>query len=393
VTSQLEWLVRREVTVGTTESIVDLDGLVMQAWKTDGIEATRRKVEARLIEERQARLGRYRLAGKKAYAWGYLRRKTLLTPVGDLGPIRIARLRVEGREERLIPRYRRRIRPLDLLTAEATIGGISQRRMSGWLFRANGERLSAATVGRIVLELGDKVEARRFTRLTASEYPAVAVDGIYGRYRGGGEAVLVVAMGVRSDGTFEVLDWQAGRSESADLLEGLLDRLYRRGLTSLKLLVGDGAGALQAAREMVYPGARFQLCLWHRGRTLRRHVGPLDQRRFMRDYWEVYDGLDLKEVLGRARRFRRRWAPKAPRAIEDFRARMAETTGYLQFPERWRHRVRTVNLAEGFFRNFRRFFNRFPGFRDPAHLSRTMGLYLLGVKPDSWIERRTRRVA
>jgi len=229
--------------VGATESIVDLDGVVMQAWKSDGIAATRRQVEARLIEERQARLNRHRLAGRKAYAWGYLRRKTLLTPVGDLGPIRIPRLRVEGREERLIPRYRRRIGPLDLLTAEATIGGMSQRRMSGWLFRANGERLSAATVGRIVLELGEKLEARRFTRLTPGEYPAVAVDGIYGRYRCAGEAVLVVAIGVRWDGTFDVLDWQAGRSESSALLEGLLDRLYRRGLTSLKLLVGDGAGA------------------------------------------------------------------------------------------------------------------------------------------------------
>jgi len=287
-------------------SIVDLDGVVMQAWKSDGIAATRRQVEARLIEERQARLNRHRLAGRKAYAWGYLRRKTLLTPVGDLGPIRIPRLRVEGREERLIPRYRRRIGPLDLLTAEATIGGMSQRRMSGWLFRANGERLSAATVGRIVLELGEKLEARRFTRLTPGEYPAVAVDGIYGRYRCAGEAVLVVAIGVRWDGTFDVLDWQAGRSESSALLEGLLDRLYRRGLTSLKLLVGDGAGALQSAREIVYPGADFQLCLWHLGRNLRRGLPMDQQRRFMRDYWEMYNGLDRREVRARARRFVRR---------------------------------------------------------------------------------------
>jgi len=379
--------------VGTTDRIVDLDGLVMQAWKEEGIEATRQKVEARLIEERQRRLARYRQEGKKAYAWGYLRRKTLLTPVGDLGPIRIPRLRVEGREVRLIPRYRRRIRPLDLLTAEATIGGISQRRMSGWLFRTNGERLSAATVGRIVLDLAQEVEARRCLRLDPMEYPALAVDGIYGRYCRAGDAVLVVAMGVRWNGTFDVLDWQAGQSESADLLEGLLDRLYRRGLTTLKLLVCDGAGALQAAREIVYPDAQFQLCLWHWGRTLRRHVGSQEQRRFVRDYWEVYDGLDRQEVLARARRFRRRWAPRAPRAVEEFRLRMPETIGYLQFPERWRHRVRTVNLADGFFRNFRRFFNRFPGFQDEAHLSRTMGLYLLGAKPETWLGRRTHRVA
>ena len=71
--------------MGTTDTIVDLDGLVMQAWKEKGIEATRQKVEARLIEERQRRLARYRQEGKKTYAWGYLPRKSLLTPVGDVG--------------------------------------------------------------------------------------------------------------------------------------------------------------------------------------------------------------------------------------------------------------------------------------------------------------------
>ena len=377
----------------TTENIVDLDGMVMQAWKADGIAATRRKVEARLVEERQKRLAQYRCEGRKAYAWGYLRRKTLLTPVGNLGPVRIPRLRVEGREVRLIPRYRRRIRPLDVLTAEATIGGISQRRMSGWLLRANGERLSAATVGRIVCHLGKDVEAARRRELFPGEYPAVAVDGIYGRYRRASEAVLAVAMGVRWDGTFDVLDWQAGQSESAALLEGLLDRLYHRGLTRLKLLVGDGAGALQAAREVVYPDSDFQLCLWHLGRTLRGGLPRAEQRHFTRDYWEVYNGLDRREVRRRARRFMRRWVPDAPAKIETFRAHFEQTLGYLQFPVRWRHRVRTVNLAEGFFRNFRRFFNRFPGFHDEAHLSRTMGLYLLGAKPERWSVHRRLRVA
>jgi len=98
-------------------------------------------------------------------------------------------------------------------------------------------------------------------------------------------------------------------------------------------------------------------------------------------------------VRARPRRFMRRWEPTAPRNIETFRAHFEQTLGYLQFPVDWRHRVRTVNLAEGFFRNFRRFFNRFPGFQGPAHPSRVMGLYFLGAKPETWLERRTRRVA
>lgn len=142
----------------TTEEIVDIDEVVMQAWKSDGIAATRSAVERRLKQERAERLAAYRAKGLQAYGWGYVRRKVLMTPVGNLGPILIPRIRVEGREVRLIPRYIRRIRPLDLLTAEATILGISQRRMGDWLNRANGQRISAATVGRIVEGIGRGVE-------------------------------------------------------------------------------------------------------------------------------------------------------------------------------------------------------------------------------------------
>ena len=367
-------------TANDVDGIIDLDGMVMQAWRDEGIAATRRKVEQRLMEEREARLALYRLQGKRAYAWGYVRRKTLMTPVGDLGPIRIPRIRLEGREVRLIPRYKRRIRPLDFLTAEATILGISQRRMCDWLHRANGERISAATVGRIVLNIGQELEAQRRMPLDTEEYAALAVDGVWGRYRRGSDAVLAVGVGVRWDGTFEVLDWEAGYSESAELYERLFTRLWERGLKSPRLLVADGSGAVSSAKEMVYPDARFQLCLWHWWRSLKRHVTTAQQRRFSRDFW----GLDRSEVMARARRFKRRWKRIDPMIVHSFEERYSDTLGHLEFPAAWRHRVRTVNLAEGFFRNFRRFFNRFPGFQDAGHLSRVMGLYLLGARPERW---------
>jgi len=368
--------------VDTTEAIVDINEVVMQAWKCEGIAATRRKVEERLLEGRRRLKEQAVSAGLKAHCWGYVTRKTLLTPVGDLGPLRIPRLRVEGQEVRLTARYERRIRPLDALALEATIGGISQRRMGGWLMRANGGRLSAATVGRIVFEMGRRVEAQRLVALSPDDFAAVAVDGLFGRYRGGSDAVLAIAMGVGWDGCFDVLDWATGDSESGALMEQLLDRLYRRGLTRLQLVVGDGAGALASARQLVYPEADFQLCLWHFGRTLRGYVRAADKRRFTRDFWQVYDGLDMEELRDRAAGFCSYWRRRAPEAIRMFREKFDETVPFMKLPARWRHRVRTVNLAEGFFRNFRRFFNRFPGFRDAQHLSRTMGLYMLGAKPE-----------
>jgi hypothetical protein len=46
----------------------------------------------------------------------------------------------------------------------------------------------------------------------------------------------------------------------------------------------------------------------------------------------------------------------------------------------WSYRLKTTNLAEGFFRNLRRFLGRFPGFLSPEHWDRALGLYLLGAE-------------
>lgn len=383
----------KEATVGTTEAIVDIDEVVTQAWKSKGIATTRREVEEKLAAARRAALGRFKREGRYAVAWGWTTRKTLQTPVGDLGPIRIPRMRVDGREVRLMPRQVRRIASLDRLVAEATIGGIAQRRMGRWLRHSSAQSMSAATVGRIVLGMSEEVRACRERALSADAFEAVAVDGVYGRYRGRGEAALVVAMGVRWDGSFDVVDWEAAESESGEVLERLLTRVWERGLTGVRLVVGDGAAAVRSAQELVYPQAAFQLCLWHFARTLRSHVSPSERRRFSRDFWEVYNALDRAELGARVRRFKRLWRRRAPEAIAQFEARTAETIGFMMFPQRWRHRVRTVNLAEGFFRNFRRFFNRFPGFQDEEHLSRAMGLYLLGAAPERRQPRRLRHVA
>ena len=253
--------------------------------------------------------------------------------------------------------------------------------------------MSAATVGQIVLKLSEELQRDRTRRLYPNEYNAPVVDAIYGKYRNRGDAALLVAIGVRWDGSFDVIDWQAAESESTEATETLLTRVWKRRLTDLSLFVADGSGALQSAKEIVYPETEFQLCLWHWIRTLRAHVSPDNRRRFARDFWEVYNGLDRAEVASRARRFKRRWKRKEPEAIEMFGRNYPDTLGYLMFPARWRHRVRTVNLAEGFFRNFRRFFNRFPGFKHEEHISRVLGLYLLGAKPERWRPRQFRIVA
>jgi len=365
--------------------IVDLDLVTEQAWIESGLPAMRHDVERQLRAERGRVADAARSRGQHAVCWGYLTRKTLRTTKGNLGPIRIPRLRIDDEEVRFLPRYQRRVQAFDELVAETTLKGLSQRTLGPWLERNTGQTLSAWTVGRIVNEQAHHVLARRAQPLDPSEWAAIATDAVWGSYRGQGDAALAIALGVRWDGSWRVLDWAGAHAETTDLYEGLMTRLFGRGLHHVPLVVGDGAGAIASAQAMVYPDAKFQLCLWHFWRGLRSSVPRHHRAEFNRDFWEVYNGLHEAQVRERADAFREHWTGRCAGTIAAFDRMFEHTVNFVRLPVAWwRHRVRTVNLAENFFRHFRRFFNRFPGFKDEAHLCRVLGLYLMAAEPDEW---------
>ena len=77
----------------------------------------------------------------------------------------------------------------------------------------------------------------------------------------------------------------------------------------------------------------------------------------------------------------RRWAGSEPDFVHAFWQGFQASVTFLKLGLRtWSYRLKTTNLAEGFFRNLRRFLGRFPGFLSPDHADRALGLYLLGAE-------------
>ena len=132
---------------------------------------------------------------------------------------------------------------------------------------------------------------------------------------------LLVAVGVRADGRFQVLDWLAAPRETTEAYEQLFMRLFQRGLDEVALIVSDGADAIAAAAALVYPTAAHQLCLAHWFRNLEALTPrfPWDQRRrFRREFWWVWEAENEHQVRHWARRFCARWRWAAPQMVEKF---------------------------------------------------------------------------
>jgi transposase-like protein len=221
-------------------------------------------------------------------------------------------------------------------------------------------------------------------RVIDAEIKVLVVDGLSGRYRNRGRGVVLVALGVDAYGKGILLDWMGCDGESGANWLRLFRRLQSRGLLAPEMVVSDGAPGISEALRYVWKRpVLHQPCLWHLSSELVRLLDRRDQthrRRFFRDYWEIFDGLDRKEAQNRLQAFYHQWQSKEPRTVARLKEKQAIIFLYYRYPASFRHRLRTTNLAEGFFRHLRTFLRRFPGWVDENHINLILGLYTIGMR-------------
>jgi len=66
--------------------------------------------------------------------------------------------------------------------------------------------------------------------------------------------------------------------------------------------------------------------------------------------------------------------------VKEFQVELLQVLASFAFPAPWRHRLRTTNLGEGWFRRLRRCLSRFPGCRNAEHSEQVLGCFLLGAE-------------
>ena len=100
--------------------------------------------------------------------------------------------------------------------------------------------------------------------LKGTDYVYVWVDGIHLKVRLEQDKVcLLVIIGVRADGTKELVALDDGHRESTESWADLLRSCKRRGMRAPVLAVGDGALGFWAAVREVFPDTKEQRCWFH----------------------------------------------------------------------------------------------------------------------------------
>ena len=91
---------------------------------------------------------------------------------------------------------------------------------------------------------------------------AIQIDGV-----ATGDQLIVMAIGIDSEGNKHALDFDIGSSETAAVVKALLARLIKRGVREREnrrlLVIRDGSGAIVSAARQKCPHALQQECFIH----------------------------------------------------------------------------------------------------------------------------------
>lgn len=214
--------------------------------------------------------------------------------------------------------------------------------------------LSASVITRLTTQWQDEQRAFAERRLDDRDYVYVWADGVHFNVRLEEDRLCcLVIVGVRADGTKELVAVGDGYRESTGSWADLLRDLKRRGMRAPVLAVGDGALGFWGALREVFPDTRGQRCWVHKVANVLSALPKSAQPTAKRMLAEIRDAQDRDHAVAAADRFAHELGAKWPNAVAKIVDDLEPLLAFYDFPaEHWIH-LKTTNPIESTFATVR----------------------------------------
>ncbi len=284
------------------------------------------------------------------------------------GTIEVRAPRVDDRREsddgsrrrfrsRILPPYMRRSPKVAEVLPILYLRGLSTGDFKEGLAALLGNAasgLSPTAITRLTAAWQEDYETFQKRDLSERDYVYVWADGVHFRIRLEEDRLCALVMiGVRPDGTKELIAIEDGYRESAESWAAVLRGLKRRGMRAPVLAVGDGALGFWKALRDVWPETRAQRCWVHR---IANVLDKLPKRLHAKAKAALHDIMRAetrKAAQEEIKRFARDYGAKYPKAVASLRRDEPELLAFFDFPaEHWVH-LRTANVIESPFATVR----------------------------------------
>jgi transposase-like protein len=221
-------------------------------------------------------------------------------------------------------------------------------------FFGSAAGLSASVITRLTTDWQREREQFAHRSLKDVDYVYLWADGIHFNVRlEEARLCVLVIVGVRADGTKELVSITDGHRESTESWADVLRDLRRRGMTAPVLAVGDGALGFWGALSDVFPETTHQRCWVHKMANCMNALPKSAQPAARAALCEVRDAEDRKHAEGALKRFVKDYEAKWPKAVEKVVKDADALLAFFDFPaEHWIH-LKTTNPIESTFATVR----------------------------------------
>lgn len=293
---------------------------------------------------------------RQGYRAGHYDR-SFATTAGEVN-LRMPKLKGVAFETAIIERYRRRESSVEEALIEMYLAGVSVCRVEDITEALWGTKVSPGTISNLNKKAYENIEKWRNRPLSSQAYPYVYVDGIFLKRCWGEEfenVSILIAIGVTDDGYREILGAAEGLKEDLESWKEFFVWLKSRGLSGVKLVIGDKALGMVEAIGQVFPEAKYQRCIAHFYRNVFSVVPKQKVKEVAKMLKAIHAQEDREAALEKAKavveKLRKMKLTKAAGKVDEY---ITETLTYMSFPEQHWTRIRTNNTLERLNREIKR---------------------------------------
>ena len=214
--------------------------------------------------------------------------------------------------------------------------------------------LSASTITRLLETWTDEYAAFEGRDLSGDDYVYVWADGVHFRIRLEEDRLCcLVVVGVKTDGSKELLACSDGYRESTESWAELLRGLKTRGMGAPTVATGDGALGFWAALTGVFPETAEQRCWVHKTANILDALPKRLHRSAKAAIHEIYGSETRSDAETQIDKFVGVYGDKYPKAVAKLTKDRGVLLTFYDFPAaHWVH-LRTTNPIESTFATVR----------------------------------------
>lgn len=283
-------------------------------------------------------------------------KKTVLTGTSQV-TIEVPRDRAGTFDPKLIARYQRRFPDFDDNIISMYARGMSVREIRGHLDELYGIDVSPDLISAVTDAVLDEVSEWQNRPLDAC-YAVVFFDAIRVKIRDEGfvrNKAVYIALGIRPDGTKEILGLWIEQTEGAKFWLRVMNELKARGLADILIAVVDGLKGFPDAITAVFPQTIVQTCIVHLIRNSLEFVSWRDRKALVPVLRAIYRAKDADAGAKALDDFEKGpWGRKYPAIAQIWRRQWSQAIPFFAFPENVRRIIYTTNAIEALNSKLRR---------------------------------------